>query len=215
MSYRFNVSNHQVLKAPEEHDPGMKTTSWLNGITILNFMAAACLIILATARLTHLISTGTTTGIEWVVSLPLRPFAWLIFRYSDYAVLAKIAIGGLAGLATAGGFGLRRRSNWARRCTILFYLLCMAYMTPAILIVAMSRGAMWVVPLGLVVFIGGPAAIVWYLLQPEIKEATGASNQNSSRARFAMMIAFSTLGSLLLFFWLIRMGLQAISRGIR
>src|SRR5262245_36671109 len=103
---------------------GMKTDNWLNVIAVLNSVAAVCLIILATARLTHVISPGTTASIEWVVSLPLRPLTWLLFRYSDGPIPAEIVFGCLAGLAIAGGFGLRRRLNWARRSTILFYLVC-------------------------------------------------------------------------------------------
>jgi hypothetical protein len=193
----------------------MKAAYWLKVITILNFVAAACLILLATARVTHILSPQTIASIDWVVSLPLRPLTWVIFRYSDERLPAEIALGCLAGLAIAGGFGLRRRLNWARRCTILLCLLCMAYMAPAVLLIALSTGAMWVVPLGLAVFIGGLAAIVWYLLQPEIKEAMGGSMQSFSRARFAGMIALASIGSLLFFAWLIRMGLQAVGTGVR
>jgi hypothetical protein len=91
----------------------------------------------------------------------------------------------------------------------------MVYITPAMLLVALSTGAIWVVvPLGLV-FLGGPMQIVWYLLQPQVKKATCAPDQTFSRVKFTSLFGLVTLGSLLFFIWLAMMTLQAIGRGIR
>src|SRR5689334_5699677 len=113
----LNLTNHdggpmEASEGPEAQQADPKTAHWLNVITILNFMVAACLVVLATARLAKLISPATAFGAEWILSVPLRPFSWLIFSYTNEPVLAQIAIGCLVGLATAGAFGLRRRLNW-------------------------------------------------------------------------------------------------------
>jgi hypothetical protein len=97
----------------------------------------------------------------------------------------------------------------------MFYLLCMAYMMPTVLFVALFTRAVWVVPPGLAVFVGGPAVIAWYLMQPEVKRSMGARDQNYSRTKFAGVITLATAGSLLLFGWMAWMTLQAIGRGLR
>ena len=57
--------------------------------------------------------------------------------------------------------------------------------------------------------------IVWHLLQPQVKKATGAPNPTFSRARFTSMFAFATLGSLLFYLWIAMAMVQAVGRGLR
>lgn len=140
---------------------------------------------------------------------------WAVVWYGSVPHVLTLPLLMAAAAGATASVGLWNRRDWGRRWAIVSWLFYMPYMVPIGLSWGFGRFGAWGAVAGLALTIGIPATVVFYLSQPQIKQAVGAPDESYSRAKTTGLILFTLVAGLLFFGWLANEIGKAVGGGIR